>query len=348
MANEPNYGGCARGSRLYVTNGDTWDVLAHEYGHGIGNLYDEYGTDEEGPYTGAPRNNRNCSTFSDKGHIIWRNLIKDGMVLPTVFDPATMDPNTTVGAFESCGTYTSHIYRPVNECRMNSNLPNFCPVCTALMGSAVAPYMTTTAYPANAPNARTSRPLHLVTSSNHVGVPLAQSPGSRQGGAQSDPSPTGSSYVNVVMRVKRDGTSTVIKASQVEGQMVLRQQASSQFLYALSAGKKTVTTEFLPEDPFVVRGFADPKHGKPEHFSTADEVTIVVKVPQSQAQALQAGKLSLQILSLKDSADIPLLDNNMLEQLKASSSVKTEINVPSKSLGAALRAEKKKAESAIK
>src|SRR6185369_13394655 len=42
IQNESRFGGCRRGNRLYVTSGVGWEVVAHEYGHGIGGLFDEY------------------------------------------------------------------------------------------------------------------------------------------------------------------------------------------------------------------------------------------------------------------------------------------------------------------
>src|SRR5207344_558983 len=42
ILNTTSFGGCNRGDRLAITRGGTWTVAAHEMGHMIGNLGDEY------------------------------------------------------------------------------------------------------------------------------------------------------------------------------------------------------------------------------------------------------------------------------------------------------------------
>ena len=42
VMNEPGFGGCGGGGRAHVTLGVGWDVIAHEFGHGIAGLEDEY------------------------------------------------------------------------------------------------------------------------------------------------------------------------------------------------------------------------------------------------------------------------------------------------------------------
>lgn len=51
VLNEPGFGGCGGGGRAHVTLGVGWDVIAHEFGHGIGGFADEYS--DHGNYTGG-------------------------------------------------------------------------------------------------------------------------------------------------------------------------------------------------------------------------------------------------------------------------------------------------------
>src|SRR5918996_1795962 len=51
ILNETGFGGCAGGTRLVVTRGSSWPVTAHEFGHGLGSLADEYC--RMGTYTGS-------------------------------------------------------------------------------------------------------------------------------------------------------------------------------------------------------------------------------------------------------------------------------------------------------
>ncbi|HEX7288782.1 MAG TPA: M64 family metallopeptidase [Candidatus Angelobacter sp.] len=130
LLNQDSYGGCGGGGFQVVPRGVTWPVLAHEYGHGIGGLADEY--TGAGAYTGGPTNANNCSTVTDRNTNFWKRFISPGTAVPTTFS-AGMDSNRTVGIFEGCGTRDTGIYRPVESCRMRSNSPNYCPVCYTKM-----------------------------------------------------------------------------------------------------------------------------------------------------------------------------------------------------------------------
>src|SRR5262249_139434 len=132
IANESGYGGCRRGSRLYITSGVTWDVVAHEYGHGVANLFDEYYSEGAG-YTGVPRNVRNCSTVvpsNGLSGVAWKASIATGTKLPT--DGASgINPTRTVGMFAGCNYSDTGIYRPAQDCRMKTTASEFCPICLA-------------------------------------------------------------------------------------------------------------------------------------------------------------------------------------------------------------------------
>ena len=42
ILNETRGGGCGGGGFQIVTRGSSWAVMAHEFGHGVGGLADEY------------------------------------------------------------------------------------------------------------------------------------------------------------------------------------------------------------------------------------------------------------------------------------------------------------------
>jgi hypothetical protein len=140
ILNEPGFGGCGGSGRQTVTSGGSYTVMAHEMGHGIGGLHDEYyrsGTS----WTGGAYNDRNCTTVTNRNTVVWHDLIDAATPVPTVYDSATMDSNTTVGIFEGCRTKETGIYRPVQSCRMRSNSPQFCPVCQRLINDILAPFV---------------------------------------------------------------------------------------------------------------------------------------------------------------------------------------------------------------
>lgn len=139
------FGGCARGSSLAVTNNVDWSVVAHEWGHGIGGLRDEYTAGERASLTnpGTITGATNCSTVLDRNTVYWSGLVSTDprLTIPTTMDWNWMDSNTTVGEFEGCNTYGKGVYRATNSCRMNGNWPGFCPVCKGLFQPRVASYV---------------------------------------------------------------------------------------------------------------------------------------------------------------------------------------------------------------
>lgn len=150
LLNEPGYGGCNRGPRDIVQPGSSaWTTVAHEAGHGIGGLRDEYSASGTGAYSGSMVNTLNCSTEANRSTNVWNRFISPSTAVPTTF-LAGMDSNRTVGAFEGCKTYETGIYRPVSSCRMKSNSPNYCPVCQTLLRKTLYPNLDhdfTTAIP---------------------------------------------------------------------------------------------------------------------------------------------------------------------------------------------------------
>ena len=139
ILNEDSFGGCGGGGFQIVPRGVSWATMAHEFGHGVGGLRDEY-TRTNRSYTGAAVNNRNCSTVTNRNTVFWNRFINPSTPVPTTFSAAAgMDSNKTVGIFQGCSTKDSGIYRPVHNCRMRGNTPEFCPVCYTLMKQSLKP-----------------------------------------------------------------------------------------------------------------------------------------------------------------------------------------------------------------
>ncbi|HEY5856098.1 MAG TPA: M64 family metallopeptidase [Aldersonia sp.] len=141
ILNEPGFGGCGGGGRAHVTMGVSWDVIAHEFGHGIGGFADEYSV--RGAYTGPDPGVVNLTTNTDRATTKWRQFIAPTTPVPTGVGaaanynqgtrPATWSSNHDGGLFEGGWTNDTGIYRPVENCRMNGNTPEFCPVCYTSM-----------------------------------------------------------------------------------------------------------------------------------------------------------------------------------------------------------------------
>ncbi len=137
VLNTTGFGGCGGGGRAHVTLGSGWDVIAHEFGHGLGGLADEYCVD--GAYTGGEPGVVDLTIDTNRATTKWGHFIAPSTPVPTGVGscadynqgtkPATWDDNQDVGIFEGGGTRQTGIYRPVVNCRMRSNSPPYCPVC---------------------------------------------------------------------------------------------------------------------------------------------------------------------------------------------------------------------------
>lgn len=134
-------GGCGGGGALTIPGGAGWTTLAHEFGHMVSGLYDEYTANayKDTSYP-DPVNTKNCSTVLNANDVVWSDLLAQNISLPTVYDSMSMDVDATVGMFEGCKTYGKNIYRPVHNCRMKGNTNQFCPVCQGVLNETLAGY----------------------------------------------------------------------------------------------------------------------------------------------------------------------------------------------------------------
>ncbi|MDQ3175369.1 MAG: M64 family metallo-endopeptidase [Acidobacteriota bacterium] len=132
ILNQTGTGGCRRGNTLAVTNGVGWAVGAHEMGHLIGDLGDEYtGTAN---YTFGEPGRVNLTINTNRATLKWRNFVDPATALPTT---TATDTSQEAGLFAggmsaASGAnvrYGLGLFRPVSNCRMNGNTPAYCPVC---------------------------------------------------------------------------------------------------------------------------------------------------------------------------------------------------------------------------
>jgi IgA Peptidase M64/FG-GAP-like repeat len=137
ILNESGFGGCGGGGFQIVTLGSGWQVMAHEFGHGTGNLADEYCA--RGAYSGGEPGAPDVTINTDRSTIKWKNFINPTTPIATGIGncagynqgtrPAGWSDDQDVGLFEGGMTYNTGIYRPVINCRMRGNSPPYCPVC---------------------------------------------------------------------------------------------------------------------------------------------------------------------------------------------------------------------------
>lgn len=142
VLNTGAFGGCNRSNQLAITTGVGWTVAAHEMGHMIGNLGDEYtGTVN---YAGSEPGAVNQTINTVRSTLKWRQFVNPGTAVPTA---ATFggDPVEDVGLFAGATTggtrFGSGIFRPSLNSRMNSNAPEFDSVGYDQMRSVAAQHL---------------------------------------------------------------------------------------------------------------------------------------------------------------------------------------------------------------
>jgi len=130
VLNTTSFGGCRRGNQLAVTVGGTWTVAAHEMGHLVGNLGDEYSG--AAAYAGGEPSVANLTSDSVRASLKWRQFVNPLTAVPTgaAFggDPVN-DGGLFAGATIGQTSYATGLFRPSANDRMTSNAPEFDPVC---------------------------------------------------------------------------------------------------------------------------------------------------------------------------------------------------------------------------
>jgi hypothetical protein len=147
--------------------------------------------------------------------------------------------------------------------------------------------------------------------------------------------------MNLVLRVSKSGPAQVLKATEVKGSVIPRKQPNPAYFFAITKNNKPSSAEFLPEDPFLVRGFIDPAHKeKGEKLMHAESATIIVNVPKTDIAA--AHSLGLQLYSIAPNAvgSFPAIDpedaKSIKLELQGQRGIKKELDLPKGTLGQAV------------
>lgn len=148
ILNESGFGGCGGGGRQHVTMGSSWPVMAHEFGHGVGDLADEYCRTRT--FSGGEPSRPNVTVNTNRSTIKWNRFINNTTPVPTGIGscagynqgtkPASWSDSQDVGLFEGGTTFDRGVYRPVINCRMRGNSPPYCPVCYTHLKTKMHPY----------------------------------------------------------------------------------------------------------------------------------------------------------------------------------------------------------------
>lgn len=133
LVNDPVPGGSdGFGSTAIVSLGSGMsDILAHEVGHVLAGLGDEYET----PYPGFPDvEEPNTTRETRREFIKWKAWIDPATPVPT---PPTFEYEDAVGLFEGAHYHSAGWYRPKFDCKMNHPAVGFCEVCSEALVLAI-------------------------------------------------------------------------------------------------------------------------------------------------------------------------------------------------------------------
>jgi hypothetical protein len=142
LVNDGREGGCNRGDTAAFTRGESAQVIAHELGHNLFRLGDEYNNDDQN-FTGTATQANLTEQPTSWNALKWSAFVAATTPLPTNPGalPGGWNNRTSVGAFEGGGAnFSTGIFRPVLECRMNQNNPAWCPVCGAEIDRIMAAF----------------------------------------------------------------------------------------------------------------------------------------------------------------------------------------------------------------
>lgn len=134
LANTEHYGGGGiyNSYNLSYTRGKHFrPVVVHEFGHSFAGLADEYpyGNDDARYFSDVEPWEANITTMHDFTRK-WDDMIDPSTPRPTPENTDSTLMTSRVGLFEGGGCMEKGVYRPVQECRMRTNVvPEFCPVC---------------------------------------------------------------------------------------------------------------------------------------------------------------------------------------------------------------------------
>lgn len=114
LFNDDQYGGSGGVIAISSTNGAAPEIVAHEIGHTLGDLNDEYDTETPG-YSGSEGPNTTAET--DRKLVKWRDWFLSGTPIPT---PESGTYADVVGLFEGACYEVTGWYRPKLNCKMRA------------------------------------------------------------------------------------------------------------------------------------------------------------------------------------------------------------------------------------
>lgn len=129
IVNDPKYGGSGGPVCASSSNEQSFEVLAHEIGHSLARLADEYSYEGNQPPCDQQQDCReaNATLRTSLEQLKWQDWVEEGTPLPTPATPPYLD---VTGLFEGTRYTPTGVYRPQQNCKMRDLGADYCSVCT--------------------------------------------------------------------------------------------------------------------------------------------------------------------------------------------------------------------------
>jgi hypothetical protein len=129
IVNDEKYGGSGGPVVACSANDSSFEVMAHEVGHSLARLADEYSYEGNQPPCSEEQDcsEANVTLRSSRDQIKWRDWIEGPTPIPT---PDDASYEGVVGLFEGARYTPMGVYRPQRNCKMRDLGAEYCPVCT--------------------------------------------------------------------------------------------------------------------------------------------------------------------------------------------------------------------------
>jgi len=318
IPNATGYGGCTRGNVLYITSGSPYTVASHEYGHGIGYLFDEYSSGF-GTFRGT-YHYLNCSSIeTTRASIQWASKIASATAVPTTFLPG-MNDNTSVGAFNGCYYFDSGLYRPVQNCRMRvvDTVHLFCPICRQVMDTNTRPHLPP------APQTPSPPQNFRVTPTAFFQAPR----GNQQPAAEP-------AYVNLQLQVFSDGRIQILRAVQGSGSVVSA-NAVADTLYEITQNGRVIAAGPLAPGLLRERGYGRPGAETAHADAPATSSTVSITIPNTTLNALLSNT-SISLNQVAAGVALQPVTPAWVTELRSGNYLRQRAAVSAQTLGAQLR-----------
>jgi MYXO-CTERM domain-containing protein len=128
IVNDSKYGGSGGTVCAASANEQSFEVVAHEVGHSLARLADEYSYDGGiGPCDQQQDcSEANATVRSQRDQIKWKDWLEPATPVPT---PASAEHQEVIGVFEGARYQETGTYRPKISCKMRDLGSEFCSVC---------------------------------------------------------------------------------------------------------------------------------------------------------------------------------------------------------------------------